>query len=137
MESRGDFWQKQDLVARVQREKKALSSLVASQENLQECLDEVELLCDCALEDDDEALAREALEKYRQTLAQFHLVRTKALLSGEHDANNALVAINAGAGGTESCDWASMLQRMIVRWAESKGFPLSLPPREGRRQCRD
>ena len=49
-------------------------------------------------------------------------LKIETLLSGEYDKNNAIVKINAGAGGTESCDWASMLYRMYTRWAESKGY---------------
>ena len=49
-------------------------------------------------------------------------MRLATLLTGEYDKNNAIVKINAGAGGTESCDWASMLYRMYTRWAESKGY---------------
>ena len=126
MESQGNFWQNQKLAAQVQREKKALLVSVGSCCQLEEELEEVDFTFDCALEEDDRALAQEALEKYHVAKNHLALVRRKTLLSGEVDTNNAHITINAGAGGTESCDWALMLQRMIVRWAESKGFPVTL-----------
>ena len=52
----------------------------------------------------------------------FDDIRIKTLLSGEYDTDNAIVTLHAGAGGTESCDWAAMLYRMYTRWAEKKGF---------------
>ena len=70
----------------------------------------------------DEASTMEALElfpKLQETLSE---LEKKALLSGETDPNNAIVTVNAGAGGTESCDWAGMLLRMVTRWCENKGF---------------
>lgn len=70
----------------------------------------------------DEASAREAIEFFPGLQTALHEVEKKALLSGETDSNNAIVTINAGAGGTESCDWAGMLLRMIQRWCEARGF---------------
>lgn len=70
----------------------------------------------------DEASAREALDLIPKLQSAMSEAEKKALLSGETDPNNAIVTINAGAGGTESCDWAGMLLRMIQRWCEAKGF---------------
>jgi peptide chain release factor 2 len=70
----------------------------------------------------DEASAREALELFPKLQEALSEAEKKALLSNELDPNNAIVTINAGAGGTESCDWAGMLLRMIQRWSEAKGF---------------
>ncbi len=70
----------------------------------------------------DEASAREAIEIFPRLQTALHEAEKKALLSGETDSNNAIVTINAGAGGTESCDWAGMLLRMIQRWCEARGF---------------
>jgi peptide chain release factor 2 len=74
-------------------------------------------------------LAREGEQVEREVVQQFsklkeHVLRieTQTLLSGENDAANAIVAIHAGAGGTEACDWAEMLVRMYMRWAERQGF---------------
>jgi peptide chain release factor 2 len=70
----------------------------------------------------DEASTKEAIELFPRLQIALHEAEKKALLSGETDPNNAIVTINAGAGGTESCDWAGMLLRMIQRWCEAKGF---------------
>jgi peptide chain release factor 2 len=75
---------------------------------------------------EDEASAREALELYPKLQIALSEAEKKALLSGETDPNNAIVTINAGAGGTESCDWAGMLLRMIQRWCDSKSFKHSV-----------
>jgi peptide chain release factor 2 len=72
--------------------------------------------------DGDEASATEAIELFPRLQMALHEAEKKALLSGETDSNNAIVTINAGAGGTESCDWAGMLLRMIQRWCEARGF---------------
>lgn len=73
-------------------------------------------------ESGDESSAREALELFPKLQAAMSEAEKKALLAGETDVNNAIVTINSGAGGTESCDWAGMLLRMITRWCEQKGF---------------
>ncbi len=70
----------------------------------------------------DAASAQEALDIFPKLKDALSEAEKKALLAGETDANNAIVTINAGAGGTESCDWAGMLLRMVQRWAEAKGF---------------
>ncbi len=70
----------------------------------------------------DGASAQEALELFPKLKIALDEAEKKALLSGETDSNNAIVTINAGAGGTESCDWAGMLLRMVQRWCEAKGF---------------
>lgn len=70
----------------------------------------------------DEASATEAIELFPKLQTSLSEAEKKALLAGETDVNNAIVTINSGAGGTESCDWAGMLLRMITRWCEAKGF---------------
>ena len=82
-------------------------------------------------EPDDETIEeiREDLERFQE---EFEELRIGTLLTGEYDRNDAIMSIHAGAGGTESCDWASMLYRMYTRWAEKKGFTVEvLDYREG------
>ena len=74
----------------------------------------------------DEASMQEAITAFPKCQAAVNEAEKKALLSGETDANNAIVTINAGAGGTESCDWAGMLMRMIQRWSEQHGFKVDV-----------
>lgn len=83
--------------------------------------EDFEVLCEMS-DAGDEASLSEALELFPQFREQLTEAEKKALLSGETDINNAIVTINSGAGGTESCDWAGMLLRMITRWCEKKGF---------------
>ena len=92
---------------------------------LKDTIDEFEILCDYAKEG-DEASAEEAIALFPKCQEAIQDAEKKALLSEETDVNNAIVSINAGAGGTESCDWASMLYRMITRWAESKNFKVTV-----------
>ena len=77
-------------------------------------------------EENDESLIpeiQEMLDEFQQTFEQ---IRMKTLLSGEYDKDNAIVTLHAGAGGTESCDWASMLYRMYTRWAADKGYDVEV-----------
>lgn len=74
----------------------------------------------------DQASLTEALELFPKIQLEVSEAEKKALLSGELDSNNAIVSINAGAGGTESCDWAQMLFRMVNRWSESHGFKVQV-----------
>ena len=83
--------------------------------------DDFDILCEMA-DEGDESSMMEALELFPKLLTSLSEAEKKALLSGETDPNNAIVTVNAGAGGTESCDWAGMLMRMITRWCEDKGF---------------
>lgn len=74
----------------------------------------------------DESSAFEAVEIFPKLQEALEEAEKKSLLSEETDPNNAIVTINAGAGGTESCDWAGMLMRMIQRWSEAKGFKVQV-----------
>ena len=85
--------------------------------------DDFDVLCEMA--EEDEASLIEAVELFPKFESALGELEKKALLSGENDVNNAIVTINAGAGGTESCDWASMLHRMIVRWCEAHGYKVA------------
>ena len=99
-------------------------------EYCRELYEEFEILDEYAQSDDDTDTASDAIELMGKFERQLKGAEQKVLLSGEADANNAIVNINAGAGGTESCDWAGMLHRMIIRWAESKNFKVSLIDRQ-------
>jgi peptide chain release factor 2 len=76
--------------------------------------------------DPNEETEREADEMARQFLRDLDAFELKTLLSGEYDARNALLEVNAGAGGSEACDWASMLFRMYQRWAQEKGYKMEI-----------
>lgn len=125
MEMMDGFWDDADNAAKVQKEKAILSEVVGVVEKLEELVDEFEILKEYATEGDDES-AGEGIEVFNRFKEEFLKAEQKVLLSEEVDPNNAIVSINAGAGGTESCDWAAMLFRMMNRWAESHGFKVSI-----------
>jgi peptide chain release factor 2 len=87
--------------------------------------DDFEALCEFADDGDDDSVT-EALEVYDHLKPALEEAEQQSLLSEETDPNNAIISINAGAGGTESCDWASMLHRMLTRWAEQGKFKVSV-----------
>jgi peptide chain release factor 2 len=125
MEAMEGFWDDSDNAAKIQKEKSLLQDVVSTYEKLSELNDEFEILNEYALGDDDQASAEEAIQVFANFTTSFNKAEQKVLLSEEADPNNAIVNINSGAGGTESCDWASMLYRMVIRWAESKNFKVN------------
>lgn len=78
------------------------------------------------LEEEDPSIEEEMKEEIQKFESAYEALRIQTLLSGEHDQEDAIVTLHAGAGGTESCDWANMLYRMYSRWAEKKGFSLKV-----------
>ena len=91
-----------------------------------QALEDLEVLNDLAREEDDQSTAEEVaagLVRLRDVLAE---LETLVLLSGEHDERDAVVTVHAGAGGTDSQDWAQMLERMLLRWTERHGFKVDL-----------
>jgi len=106
------------------REKKRLEDLLATESDLGRRTEDVSAYFDLAREGESvEPDLRRELDDLRQLVDR---VETETLLSGENDARNAIVTIHPGAGGTESQDWADMLLRMYLRWAERQGFPTVL-----------
>lgn len=105
---------------------KSMKDDIAIYAKLKDEFDEIETLIEMAAEENDESLIPEIqdlLDDFRKT---YDDIRIKTLLSGEYDKDNAIVTLHAGAGGTESCDWAGMLYRMYTRWAERKGFTVEV-----------
>ena len=120
------FWEDRLSAAKIQKEKAILEGVVRDFEGVREIYDEFEISYEYAEGDDDEDFAKEATGLHETFINSYNTLEQKALLSGEVDVNNAIVSINAGAGGTESCDWALMLSRMVTRWAESKKFKINI-----------
>jgi peptide chain release factor 2 len=126
LEALEGFWEDSDHAAKIQKEKSIIQDVTNTYNKLQELWDEFEVLTEFAETDGDENSAEEAVETFTIFLDAFLKAEQKVLLSDEVDPNNAIVSINSGAGGTESCDWASMLYRMLSRWAESKKFKVQV-----------
>ena len=107
------------------KERTRLESAIATINRLRSAIDDNVGLIQMAEEEKDEAMINDAEAALREAGAEARKARLETLLSGEADANNAYVEINAGAGGTESQDWAEMLARMYTRWAEQHGYKVS------------
>lgn len=82
-----------------------------------------------ALEEDGDSLEQEVKRELQEVRREYEKLELTSLFSGEHDASNAILEINAGAGGTEACDWAEMLLRMYLRWAERHGYQAEIADR--------
>ncbi len=85
-------------------------------------IEDAEMLLDMAKEENDDATYQEVISGLDDLSGRIDLVELECMFTGEHDANNAILTIHAGAGGTEAMDWVSILLRMYLRWAELKGF---------------
>lgn len=125
MEALEGFWQDSDNASKIQKEKSLLEEVVSSYQSVQDLMDEIDILVEYADEGDEES-SQEALNVFERLKLSVQQAEQKALLSDEMDPNNAIVSINAGAGGTESCDWAEMLHRMVTRWCESKKLKVKI-----------
>ncbi|MBS5546683.1 MAG: peptide chain release factor 2 [Lachnospiraceae bacterium] len=116
------FWDDPEKSTRMVREAKHLKDEVDTYKSLEQAYEDIQVMIQMGYEENDASLIPEIqqmLDDFAKTLEE---MRLKLLLSGEYDSNNAIMRLNAGAGGTESCDWCSMLYRMYCRWAERKGF---------------
>jgi peptide chain release factor 2 len=121
-----NLWDDADAAQKLMRDRQNLVDAIGTYEGIKhELADNVELIELGEMEDDAEVIAdaEAALKALAVTASQKEL---EALLDGEADGNDTFLEINSGAGGTESCDWASMLARMYVRWAEKKGYKVEL-----------
>ncbi|QMU57470.1 MAG: peptide chain release factor 2 [Boseongicola sp.] len=121
-----NLWDDPDRAQKLMRDRQALVDAMDRYTGMkQEMSDSVELIELGEMEGDDEVVAEAeaALKALEERAAQAEI---EALLDGEADGNDTFLEINSGAGGTESCDWASMLARMYVRWAEQHGYKVEL-----------
>lgn len=124
--TKSDFWDDPDAGKDVVKERAQLSEIVSEIERFQHELEENELLLEMALEENDATTVAEVAQKVKQLQKEMRALEIRRMLSAENDRENAIVSINAGAGGTEAQDWAEMLLRMYLRWCERKGFETQL-----------
>ena len=121
-----DFWNNAEVSQQKMKTLKSLKDDIETYHNLETHFDDIETLILMAEEENDTSLIPEIDEAVAVYEKTYDAIRIKTLLSGEFDADAAIVSLNAGAGGTESCDWASMLYRMYTRWANDKGFSVDV-----------
>jgi peptide chain release factor 2 len=121
MEAPG-FWDDADRSQNVMKELKSLKDAFEKYDELKQCLEDAKTLIQMADEENDTSLIPEIEAEITAFEVKFDSLKIGTLLSEEYDKDNAILTLHAGAGGTESCDWASMLMRMYMRWADSKGF---------------
>lgn len=125
MEAPG-FWDNPERSNQQMKELKNLKDVTEQFRQLQMQYDDILTLIEMGYETNDTELIPEIRSELDEFITELEKLRIGTLLSGEYDKNNAILKLNAGAGGTESCDWCSMLYRMYTRWAERKGFGIEV-----------
>lgn len=121
-----DFWNDPQGSQNKMKELKSLKDDVATYRALEQQYEDIETMIEMGYEENDPSLVSEIDEMLAEFEETYDGIRMKTLLSGEYDGNNAILSLHAGAGGTESCDWAAMLFRMYSKWADKKGFSLEV-----------
>ncbi|MBQ6025893.1 MAG: peptide chain release factor 2 [Lachnospiraceae bacterium] len=125
MEEEG-FWNDAAKAQNYMKELKNLKDTIQEYKDLEAQYNDLYDLIEMVNEENDESMVEEVQAEFERFTNNFEEVRLATLLDGEFDKNNAIVTLHAGAGGTEACDWCSMLYRMYSMWAQSKGFSLEL-----------
>ncbi|MCI8580742.1 MAG: peptide chain release factor 2 [Dorea sp.] len=120
------FWDNPEESQKIMKELKDLQELVKKIHAMYTGYEDIQLLIEMGYEEDDASVIEEISDEIQSFEACYEELRIQTLLSGEYDSCNAVMTIHAGAGGTESCDWAGMLYRMYSRWAERRGFAITV-----------
>ena len=117
-----DFWDNPERSQKMMKELSTLKEDIQIYQKLETQKEEIELMIEMGYEENDASVIPEIQDMLDEFQADFEKIRVKTLLSGEYDKDNAILTLHAGAGGTESCDWAGMLYRMYQRWADRHGY---------------
>lgn len=117
-----NFWDSTEKAQGYVKELKNLKDIIDGYNSLKGRYEDIETLIEMGYEENDESLIPEIEEALNKFIADLEELRLNTLLSDEYDKYNAILTLHAGAGGTESCDWASMLSRMYQKWADKKGY---------------
>ena len=125
MEAPG-FWEQGDAAQTAMKELKSLQKDSKDYKELEQAVEDLEGFIELAYEEDDENMLPELKDMLADFEEKFEELRMKTLLSGEYDRDGAIVTLHSGAGGTEACDWVSMLYRMYTRWVDKKGFSMEV-----------
>lgn len=121
-----NFWDDAEKASASMKEVKDLKSVVERADGLSQEYEDILTLIEMGNEEEDASLIPEVEQEYKDFVEEFEDLRITTMLTGEHDRENAILTLHAGAGGTESCDWASMLCRMYERWADRRGFDVKV-----------
>jgi len=124
-----DFWNNRERAVEISKEAEGLESEVNKWRGLKKEIRELEELVAVAAKEGDTSIDEEAREKYEELKKKYEELEFLVLFSGKYDRNNAIISIHAGAGGVEAQDWAEMLERMFLRFAEKKGWKIILVDR--------
>ena len=124
--ARDGFWNDVENSQRVQKRLKQLKAKVENYEKLCSGWDDLMTLCEMAIEEDDDSMLPELQSEYAEFEKKLEETRLGTLLTGEYDANNAILTFHVGAGGTEAQDWTQMLYRMYNMWADRHGYTVKL-----------
>lgn len=116
------FWDSGNTAQEAMKELKGLKDTFEVYTQLIGQYEDIETLIEIGYEENDSSVIDDIEENLNSFIKTFEDMKIKTLLSGQYDGDNAIVTLHAGAGGTEACDWTSMLYRMYQRWADSKGF---------------
>ena len=120
------FWNDLERSQKVSQQIKRLENKIKKHDRLVSEWEDTLTLCEMAQEEDDASQLPDVMEGYEKLQKEISERRLAALLSGEYDANNAILTFHAGAGGTEAQDWTEMLYRMYTRWAEAHGYSVEV-----------
>lgn len=121
-----DFWDKPESAQKVMQQINGLRNGIDRFNQVKTMVEDAETMYQMCKEENDESLLKEVAQMLVPTMKELEKFELETLLNGKYDHNNAIISIHPGAGGTESQDWADMLYRMYVRWAESRDFGVTL-----------
>lgn len=122
MAAQPDFWNDQEKAQKLNKERVGLESLLKNFGEQEKQVEEAEVLLELGLEGDDDSVEDEVRSLVEKSDAELSRLELRRMMSGQYDHSNAVVTIQAGAGGVDAQDWAQMLLRMYLRWAERSGF---------------
>ena len=120
------FWDDAERSTEIMKKVKTTKDQMEKVINLESQYEDIETMIEMGYEEEDESLIPEIREMLDSFIEELESMKIATLLSSPYDKDNAVLTLHAGAGGTESCDWVSMLCRMYTRWAESKGFSVEM-----------
>lgn len=125
--SEPDLWNDPKEAQKTLQQLKTLETQLSLWKSLKAKVEDLEILIDAAVEEGQESAANELADDLKKISSDIASLESTTILNGEYDRNNAIIAINAGAGGTDAQDWAQILLRMYSRWSEAKGYKIEIP----------